>query len=80
VSGREKNVSPRRQPTDLYPYPCQPAARLFDLDAFAERRAQTLLTDHRRGREAADMRGNDSVKALLPPELIALFVLPPKVS
>jgi superfamily II DNA or RNA helicase len=50
-----------------------------EFDAFAERRAQALLADHRRVREAAGARGSYSVKALLPPDVIALFVLLPKV-
>jgi superfamily II DNA or RNA helicase len=54
-------------------------ARLPELDAFAERRAQTLLADHRRVREAADARGSYSVKALLPADVIGLFVLLPRV-
>ena len=41
-----------------------------DLDAFAERRAQALLADHRRVREAAQARGSYAVKALLPPDVI----------
>jgi hypothetical protein len=53
--------------------------RLADLDAFAERRAQALLADHRRVREAADARGTYSVKALLPADIIGLFVLLPRV-
>ena len=54
-------------------------ARLPELDAFAERRAQALLTDHRRVREAAEALGRYSVKALLPADVIGLFVLLPKV-
>lgn len=50
-----------------------------DLDAFAERRAQALLVDHRRVREAAEALGRYSVKALLPADVIGLFVLLPKV-
>lgn len=53
--------------------------RLPDLDAFAERRAQALLADHRRVREAAEAVGRYSVKALLPADVIGLFVLLPKV-
>ena len=53
--------------------------RIADLDAFAERRAQALLDDHRRVREAAGARGSYSVKALLPADVIGLFVLLPKV-
>jgi superfamily II DNA or RNA helicase len=55
-------------------------ARKTDLDAFAERRAQALLADHRRVREAADARGSYSVKSLLPVDVIGLFVLLPKVN
>jgi hypothetical protein len=53
--------------------------RLDEVSAFAERRAQTLLADHRRVREAADARGSYSVKALLPADIIGLFVLLPRV-
>ena len=53
--------------------------RTPELDAFAERRAQALLADHRRVREAADARGSYSVKALLPADVIGLFVLLPRV-
>jgi hypothetical protein len=54
-------------------------ARRAELDAFAERRAQALLADHRRVREAADARGAYTVKALLPADVIGLFVLLPRV-
>ena len=54
--------------------------RKADLAAFAERRAQALLADHRRVREAADARGSYSVKSLLPVDVIGLFVLLPKVN
>jgi superfamily II DNA or RNA helicase len=57
----------------------QIADRLPELNAFAERRAQALLADHRRVREAADARGTYSVKALLPADIIGLFVLLPRV-
>ncbi len=49
--------------------------RRKDLDAFAEHRAQVLLADHRRVREAADARGSYSVRSLLPVDVIGLFVL-----
>ena len=55
-------------------------ARVPELDAFAERRAQALLADHRRVREAADARGSYGVKALLPADTIGVFVLLPTVS
>lgn len=54
--------------------------RLQELDAFAERRAQALLADHRRVREAADARGAYSVKTLLPADVIGLYVLLPRVN
>ncbi|XXV16634.1 helicase-related protein [Sorangium sp. So ce1182] len=49
------------------------------LDAFAEHRAQVLLADHRRVREAAGARGSYAVKAICPPDIIGLFVLLPRV-
>ncbi|MGC3998045.1 MAG: helicase-related protein [Anaeromyxobacter sp.] len=52
--------------------------RTADLKAFAKRRAQALLEDHRRVREASDARGSWTVKALLPADVIGLFVLLPK--
>ncbi len=57
----------------------QMAGRTADLHAFAERRAQTLLADHRRVREASDARGSYSVKAMLPVDVVGVFVLLPKV-
>lgn len=54
--------------------------RRTELDAFAERRTQTLLADHRRVREAAEALGRYSVKALLPADVIGLFVLLPRVN
>jgi superfamily II DNA or RNA helicase len=53
--------------------------RIAALNAFAERRAQVLLADHRRVREAADARGTYSVKPVLPADVIGLFVLLPRV-
>ncbi|MBZ4372326.1 DEAD/DEAH box helicase [Corallococcus interemptor] len=49
------------------------------LAAVAEGRAQALLADHRRVREAAGDRGSYSVKALLPVDVIGVFVLLPEV-
>jgi len=54
------------------------ADRMPALEAFAERRALALLADHRRVREAGDARGSYSVKALLPPDVIGVFVLLPQ--
>ncbi len=53
-------------------------ARAGDLEAFAKRRAQVLLEDHRRVRLASDARGSWTVKALLPADVIGLFVLLPE--
>ena len=50
-----------------------------DLDELAERRAQALLADHRRVREAADARGSYQVKVLLPVDVIGLYVLLPRL-
>jgi superfamily II DNA or RNA helicase len=58
----------------------QLAARRADLDGFAQRRAEALLADHRRVREAAADRGSYSVKALVPADAIGLYVLLPKVT
>jgi superfamily II DNA or RNA helicase len=57
----------------------QMESRQQELNAFAERRAQALLADHRRVREASDAQGRYSVKTLLPPDVIGVFVLLPKV-
>ena len=54
--------------------------RVGELEAFAERRADALLKDHRRVRQAADARGSYAVKALLPADVVGLFVLLPRVS
>ncbi|WP_242333321.1 helicase-related protein [Anaeromyxobacter sp. SG66] len=56
------------------------AARAGELDAFARRRADALLADHRRVRSAAEATGRYAVHALLPADVIGLFVLLPKVS
>lgn len=53
--------------------------RRVELDVFARRRAGELLADHRRVREAARARGSWSVNALLPADVIGLFVLLPVV-
>ena len=57
----------------------QLGAHLGDLDAFADRRAQALLADHERVRESSRGRGGHEVHALLPPDVIALVVLLPRV-
>jgi superfamily II DNA or RNA helicase len=58
----------------------QLATMQSDLDSFAERRAEVLLADHRRVREAASARGSYAVKALLPSDVIGLSVLLPEVN
>jgi superfamily II DNA or RNA helicase len=54
--------------------------RSADLDAFANRRADLLLADHERVRESARAAGLYGVSALLPPDVIGLYVLLPKVA
>jgi hypothetical protein len=46
---------------------------------FAARRAAALLADHERVRASSKATGSYAVHALLPPDVIALFVLLPKV-
>jgi superfamily II DNA or RNA helicase len=53
--------------------------RRAEIDAFAERCAEALLADHRRVREASEARGSYRVKALLPADIIGLFVLLPRL-
>lgn len=47
------------------------------LESIAKARAQALLHDHRRVREAADGRGNYQVTASLPVDVMGLYVLLP---
>jgi len=47
------------------------------LETFARERADALLADHRRVREAADSRGRYKVIPLLPVDVIGVFVLLP---
>lgn len=51
---------------------CQP-----QLEAMAKARAQALLADHRRVREAAEGRGSYQVTASLPVDVMGLYVLLP---
>ncbi len=60
----------------------QEAASLFInnkevIDNFAKQRAEALLADHRRVREAAADRGSYEVKPCLPVDLIGIYVLLP---
>jgi hypothetical protein len=52
---------------------------LSALSGFAKNRAEELLSDHRRVREAAEAKGKYSVEALLPPDVIGLFIILPLV-
>ena len=54
--------------------------RAADLEEFAATRAQALLDDHLRVREASRATGNTSVHALPRPDVIGVYVLLPQVS
>jgi superfamily II DNA or RNA helicase len=54
--------------------------RRADIDAYAKRRAEMLLADHIRVRKASETRGKDAVLPLLPADVIALYVLLPRVA
>jgi hypothetical protein len=49
----------------------------LQFDALAKARAQALLADHRRVREAAEGRGSYQVTASLPVDVMGLYVLLP---
>ena len=53
--------------------------RARDLEAFAAARADALLEDHLRVRDASRTTGNTSVQALPRPDVIGVYVLLPKV-
>ena len=53
--------------------------RASDLEAFAAARADALLEDHLRVREASRATGNTSVQHLPRPDVIGVYVLLPKV-
>jgi superfamily II DNA or RNA helicase len=53
--------------------------RAADLEAFAATRAQALLEDHLRVREASKAAGSTSVQALPRPDVIGVYVLLPRV-
>lgn len=52
-------------------------ARQSLFEQFALERAETLLTDHRRTREAAEARGKYSVHPQLPVDIIGVYILVP---
>lgn len=47
------------------------------LETIAQARAQSLLADHRRVREAAEARGSYQVTASLPVDVMGVYVLVP---
>ena len=49
------------------------------LEAMANERAQALLQDHRRVREAAEAKGTYQVTASLPVDVMGIYVLVPAV-
>jgi hypothetical protein len=51
--------------------------RAADFEKMAKQRAQQLLNDHRRVREAADARGEYQVRPQLPVDVIGVYVLVP---
>ena len=53
--------------------------RTADLEAFAAARADALLEDHLRVREASRATGSTSVQSLPRPDVIGVYVLLPKV-
>ena len=53
--------------------------RTADLEAFAAARAEALLEDHLRVREASRAAGSTTVQALPRPDVIGVYVLLPKV-
>ena len=53
--------------------------RAADLEAFAAARAQALLADHLRVREASKATGTTTVHALPHPDVIGVYVLLPRV-
>ena len=48
-----------------------------EFDAIAQERAEAVLADHRRTREAADARGGYSVQPQLPVDVMGVYVLVP---
>ncbi len=48
-----------------------------DFNAFAQSRADALLADHRRVRDASNAKGSFSVKPILPVDIMGVFVLLP---
>lgn len=53
--------------------------RAAELQTFLDERAQSLLEDHLRVREASKAIGSTAVKPLPPPDVIGIFVLLPQV-
>ena len=53
------------------------AANREVFDGFAKDRAETLLADHRRVRDAAGAKGSFAVQPILPADVMGVFVLIP---
>ncbi len=51
-----------------------------EFNAFARRRADVLLSDHKRARDASQAKGSYSVEPMLPPDVIALYILLPQIA
>ena len=49
------------------------------INNFADKRAKKLLEDHKRVRDASKDKGTYTVSALLPPDIIGVYVLMPRV-
>lgn len=75
-----ESVSDRVRETSIAQALAQWAAWQPVLKDFAQQRANELLEDHRRVRSAADSRGRYAVKALLPVDVIGMFVLLPQLA
>ncbi|MBF0125003.1 MAG: helicase SNF2, partial [Magnetococcales bacterium] len=52
----------------------------LDLSRIARLRADELLADHRRLRDASEAKGSYAVKACLPPDIIGIYVLAPAIA
>lgn len=74
-----KNISPERKQRELTSALDELPARQSLFEKIARERAETLLTDHRRTREAAEARGKYSIHPQLPVDVIGVYMLIPDV-
>lgn len=75
-----KNMEPERRSREVS-MALESLAKLTDsLENIAENRAQELLADHRRLRDAADARGEYIVNPQLPVDVMGVYVLVPDVA